>query len=322
MKSIIDRIERFGLVPVVKLEDAAKAVPLAAALRKGGLPVVEVTFRTAAAAESIRKIREANPEMCLGAGTVLTEDQARQACEAGAEFLVTPGFNRKVVEFALSRGVPVIPGCSCPTDLETALEYGLSAVKFFPAEASGGLPALKAMSAPYGMLRYLPTGGINAKNLRDYLAFDKVFACGGSWMVRDDLVSAGDFDGIARLTAEAVAVVLGFDLAHIGVNPRDGSAQGIAERFASLLGAGIKEGSGSIFAGTAIEAMKAPGRGVNGHIAIRTRSIPRAVDWLSRQGFEVDPASEWRDGKGKLSSVFLKEEIGGFAVHLLREEAG
>ena len=315
----IQQLALFGLVPVIRLEDAAQAVPLAAALRKGGLPVAEVTFRTAAAADSIRRIREADPAMRVGAGTVLSPEQVDQAIEAGAGFIVTPGFSRRVVERCLERGVPVVPGCSGPTDMETALEYGLDAVKFFPAEASGGLAALKAMSAPYGSLRFVPTGGIDAKNLKDYLAFDKVLACGGSWMVKEDLVAAGDFDGVTRLTAEAVAIVLGFELAHVGVNPGGGSARSIAEAFAALLGAGIKEGNSSIFAGTAVEVLKEDGRGARGHLGVRTRSIVRAVDWLERQGLSVDASSEKRDAKGRRVAVYLKEEIGGFAVHLVQE---
>jgi len=315
---IVERIGLYGLVPVIRLEDAAQAVPLASALRKGGLPVAEVTFRTDAAADSIRRIREADPGMCVGAGTVLSPEQADQAIEAGAGFIVSPGINRRVVERCLERGVPVVPGCSCPTDLETALEYGLHAVKFFPAEASGGLAALKAMSAPYGSLRFLPTGGIDAKNLKDYLAFDKVFACGGSWMVKEDLVAAGDFEGVTRLTAEAVAIVLGFELAHVGVNPGTGSAREIAEGFAAMLGAGLKEGASSYFAGTAVEVVKEDGRGAHGHLAVRTRSIPRAVAWLEQKGIAVDASSEKRDGKGRLVAVYLREEIGGFAVHLLQ----
>jgi 2-dehydro-3-deoxyphosphogluconate aldolase/(4S)-4-hydroxy-2-oxoglutarate aldolase len=318
--AMVDRIEKFGLVPVIKLEEASQAVPLADALCRGGLPVAEVTFRTSAAAESIRRIRAAHPEMCVGAGTVLSEEQARKALDAGAEFMVSPGFNRPVVEFCLAEGVPVVPGCSGPTDMEMALGYGLSAVKFFPAEASGGIVALKAMAAPYGSLRFMPTGGVDAKNLKDYLAFDRVFACGGSWMVKEDLLAAGDFASVERLAAEAVAEVLGFEIAHVGVNmPDEPSASDAAGRFAALLGMPGKAGNSSIFVGTLVEVMKSKGRGDMGHLAIRTRSIARAVDWLARQGFERDTASESRDAKGKVRTVYLKESIGGFAVHLVQK---
>ncbi len=318
--AMVDRIATYGLVPVIKLEDAAQAVSLADALCRGGLPVAEVTFRTAAAAESIRRIRAAHPEMCVGAGTVLSAAQAQQALDAGAEFIVTPGFNRPVVEFCLEKGIPVVPGCSGPTDMESALAYGLSAVKFFPAEASGGLSALKAMAAPYGSLRFMPTGGIDAKNLKDYLAYDRIFACGGSWFVKEDLVAAGDFAAIERLTAEAVALVLDLELAHVGVDADTAEeAGGLAGRFSKLLGAATRELPGAIFVGTGIEIMKKRSTDVHGHIAIRTASVARAVDWLAREGLEVDPAREVKDAKGKTRLVFLKESFGGFGVHLTQK---
>ncbi len=315
--ALVGRIAAFGLVPVIKLEDAAQSVPLADALCRGGLPVAEVTFRTAAAAESIRRIRDAHPEMCVGAGTVLSVEQAEKALAAGAEFVVTPGFNRPVVEFCLGRGLPVVPGCSGPTDMEMALGYGLSSVKFFPAEASGGLAALKAMAAPYGSLRFMPTGGIDAKNLRDYLAYDRVFACGGSWFVKEDLLAAGDFAAVEKLTAEAVALVLDFELAHVGLSAADETEAGaFASRFQAMLGFGRRELPGAIFVGAAVEVMKKPEPFAHGHLAIRTASIPRALDWLARQGFPVDPDRIGRDPQGRIRLAFLKETIGGFGVHL------
>jgi len=318
--TMVDRIATFGLVPVIKLEDAAQAVPLADALCRGGLPVAEVTFRTAAAAESIRRIRAAHPEMCVGAGTVLSAVQAQQALDAGAEFIVTPGFNRPVVEFCLEKGIPVVPGCSGPTDMESALAYGLSAVKFFPAEASGGLSALKAMAAPYGSLRFMPTGGIDAKNLKDYLAYDRIFACGGSWFVKEDLVVAGDFVAVEKLTAEAVALVLDLELAHVGIDTDTVEEAGsLAGRFSKVLGAASRELSGSIFVGTGIEVLKKRSTDVHGHIAIRTASVARAVDWLARQGIETDPSREVKDAKGKTRLVYLKDSFGGFGVHLTQK---
>ena len=318
--SVMDRIDRFGLVPVIKLEDAAQAVPLADALCRGGLPVAEVTFRTAAAAESIRRIRAAHPEMLVGAGTVTSVEMAQQALDAGAEFLVGPGFNRAVVEFCLAKGVTVLPGCSSPTDMETALGYGFTTVKFFPAEASGGLAALKAMAAPFGSLRFMPTGGIDLKNLKDYLSFDQVVACGGSWLVKEDLIAAGDFAAIERLTAEAVSEVLGLELAHIGIDMDTPEEAGsLASRFSKLLGTATRELPGAIFVGTGIEILKKRSTDPHGHIAIRTANVARAVDWLTRQGLEVDPAREVKDAKGKTRLVFLKESFGGFGVHLTQK---
>jgi 2-dehydro-3-deoxyphosphogluconate aldolase/(4S)-4-hydroxy-2-oxoglutarate aldolase len=206
MGEIEKRVASARLLPVVILESADDAVPLARALVAGGLPVAEVTFRTAAAAESIRRIAAEVPDLLLGAGTVLTERNVEDAAKAGAGFLVTPGFNPAVVTAARAAGLPIIPGINNPTGVEQAMSHDLSVVKFFPAEATGGVPFLKALMGPYGGMRFVPTGGIGPKNLGSYLALKAVLACGGSWMVEPALVREGRFDEITRLTAEAVAL--------------------------------------------------------------------------------------------------------------------
>ena len=207
MNDTLKEIGHTGIVPVVVLNKVADAVPLADALIKGGLPCAEVTFRTDAAEESIREIAKKFPEMFVGAGTVLTTEQVDRAIGAGAKFIVSPGFNPKVVEYCIKNNYPICPGIMTPTELEMALGFGLDVVKFFPAENAGGLKMIKAMAAPYTMMKFMPTGGINATNVRDYLACDKILACGGSWMVKGDLISAGKFDEIQKLTAEAAAIV-------------------------------------------------------------------------------------------------------------------
>lgn len=207
MNDTLKQIGSTGIVPVVVLNKAVDAEPLAQALVKGGLPCAEVTFRTDAAEESIRRIAKKFPEMFVGAGTVLTTEQADRAVGAGAKFIVSPGLNPKVVEHCLKKGYPITPGIMTPTELEMALGFGLDVVKFFPAENAGGLKMIKAMSAPYTMMKFMPTGGINATNVRDYLACNKILACGGSWMVKGDLISAGDFAEIEKLTREAAAIV-------------------------------------------------------------------------------------------------------------------
>lgn len=205
MDEVLKRIGELKLVPVVVIEDAKDSGPLADALAAGGLPLAEITFRTEAAPEAIRTMA-ARGDLLVGAGTVLTVDQVKSAVDAGARFIVSPGINPKVVGYCVEKGIPVTPGICTPTDIETALGFGLKVVKFFPAEALGGLKLLKAMSAPYGMMRFIPTGGINASNLPGYLAFPKVLACGGSWMVKKDLIAAGRFDEIEGLTREAVEI--------------------------------------------------------------------------------------------------------------------
>lgn len=206
MNEVLQKLSEMHIVPVVVLNDAKDAAPLAKALCDGGLPCAEVTFRTDAAQESIRIMTEQFPEMLVGAGTVLTTDQVDRAVAAGAKFIVSPGLNPKVVRYCVEKGIPITPGCANASDIEQALECGLEVVKFFPAEQAGGLPMIKALAAPYTMMKFMPTGGINAKNVKDYLAYDRIFACGGSWMVKGDMVANGEFDKITQLTKEAVEI--------------------------------------------------------------------------------------------------------------------
>lgn len=207
MSTVAEKIAELGVVPVVVLEDAKDAAPLAKALVEGGLPCAEVTFRTAAAEESIKLMTAEYPDMFVGAGTVLTIDQVDRAVAAGAKFIVSPGFDPEIVDYCLEKEIPVFPGCITPSEVAQAVKRGLKVVKFFPAEQFGGVATIKAIAAPYVGLKFMPTGGVNAKNLESYLGCDKIIACGGSWMVKGDLVKAGKFDEIKDLTAEAVKLV-------------------------------------------------------------------------------------------------------------------
>ena len=200
-------IAQYGVVPVVVLEDEKDALPLAEALIKGGLPVAEVTFRTAAAEGSIKAMCEAYPEMMVGAGTVLSVEQVDRALKAGARFIVTPGFDEEVVDYCIANNIPVYPGTVTPSEVTKAVKRGLNICKFFPAEQYGGVSTIKALSAPFTTVKFMPTGGVSAKNLKDYLSCGKIVACGGSWMVKGDLIKAQQFDKIRELTAEAVALV-------------------------------------------------------------------------------------------------------------------
>jgi 2-dehydro-3-deoxyphosphogluconate aldolase/(4S)-4-hydroxy-2-oxoglutarate aldolase len=205
MNTIFEQLSTFRVVPVITLHDAANAVPLAQALCEGGLPCAEVTFRTAAAAEGIKNMTAAYPEMLVGAGTVLTPTQVDAAVAAGAKFIVAPGLNPEVVRYCKKIGVPMLPGVMTPSEIEQGLALGLTHLKFFPAESAGGAPMLRALSAPYGAVRFMPTGGVTTANLNDYLSLKSVFACGGSWMVKEDLIATGNYAEITRLTREAVA---------------------------------------------------------------------------------------------------------------------
>jgi len=207
--TLSERLRTIKIVPVIALDNAADAVPLGAALRESGIPVAEITFRSPAAAEAIRRLRDADPDILIAAGTVLNAAQAKAAQQAGADFIVSPGFNPNTVKACQDMDIPITPGINNPTAIEAALEHGIDTVKYFPAEASGGIPMLKALLAPYAMLKIMPTGGINAKNIRDYLAIKNVIACGGSWMVEKSLLAAQNWAGIRRLGKEAVALVQG-----------------------------------------------------------------------------------------------------------------
>ncbi|MBQ1255724.1 MAG: bifunctional 4-hydroxy-2-oxoglutarate aldolase/2-dehydro-3-deoxy-phosphogluconate aldolase [Clostridia bacterium] len=317
--NIMDKLSLAGLVPVIKVEDANDAVPLCKALKDGGLPVAEITFRTAAAEEAIKNVHEALPDVMLGAGTVLTIDQVKRAVAAGAAYIVSPGLNPTVVGYCVENNIPILPGCSSPSDIETALSFGLDTVKFFPAEAAGGIAFIKAISAPYGNMKFVPTGGISEKNLMDYLSFSKVRAAGGSWMVPADAVKNKDWAKITELTRQAVKVMLGFELMHIGINSASPEkAMKDAKMFSLLTGLTLKDGDSSVFAGGEFEFMKKPFRGTNGHIALGVNDIARAKWHLEMRGFKFDEESAVvKDGK--VVAIYLKDEIAGFAVHLLKK---
>ena len=203
MKTLEEQFYEYAVVPVVVLDDADDAAPLAEALIKGGLPCAEVTFRTEAAEESIRIMSEKYPDMLVGAGTVLTTEQVDRAVATGAKFIVSPGFDPEIVDYCMEKNIPVFPGCVSPSEVAQAVKRGLKVVKFFPAEQAGGLAMLKAMAAPYTMLKFMPTGGINTKNLKEYLGFSKILCCGGSWMVKGDMIKNKEFDKITEMTREA-----------------------------------------------------------------------------------------------------------------------
>jgi 2-dehydro-3-deoxyphosphogluconate aldolase/(4S)-4-hydroxy-2-oxoglutarate aldolase len=320
MNPILEKLGTIGIVPVIKIDDPAKAAPLAKALIAGGIPCAEVTFRTAQGEEAMRRITAEVPDILLGAGTVLTTAQVDKAIAAGAKFIVSPGFNPKVVAYCAEKGIPITPGCSNPSDIEAALEAGLEVVKFFPAEQSGGLDYIKAIAAPYGALKFMPTGGINAGNIAKYTAYDKILACGGSWMVGAELIKAGDFAKITALCLEALQSMLGFSMMHIGVNAgSELEAMKGAKCFESLFGFSVKVGSSSIFASDGIEIMKIPGFGKMGHIAIATWSVPKAIGYLERLGVAFNHDSVKRTASGDINVIYLKDEILGFAVHLLQK---
>lgn len=317
MTELLKKIRDVGFVPLLVLEDAEDAVPFAKALAAGGVPIAEVTFRTEAAAEVIRRIAAEVPEVLVGAGTVHSTAQAQQAVQAGAQFIVTPGFNPQVVRWCLDNGVAIVPGTVSPADLEQALGFGLEVCKFFPAEAYGGIQTLKSLAGPYAGLKFMPTGGVSPENMNDYMALGNVLAVGGSFMAPDKLVKAKAWDEIAALCRKTVQDHLGFELLHIGINT-ESEAQGkqVAGQLAALFGLPITETPGAYFAGGMAEVMKGKGRGQMGHIGIATNDLPRAVAYFEAQGVQFDHSTDTFDPTGRLTLVYFAQEVGGFALHL------
>jgi 2-dehydro-3-deoxyphosphogluconate aldolase/(4S)-4-hydroxy-2-oxoglutarate aldolase len=307
-----------GLVPVVTITDADKAEGLGKALSKGGIPIAEITFRTPAAADGIRHMADTVPDVLVGAGTVINTELAKKAIQAGAKFIVSPGFNPGVVQYCLEQGVPVIPGINNPAGIEAALEAGLTTVKFFPAEASGGTTMLKALSAPFPQVRFMPTGGISPANLGDYASLDSVLAIGGSWMVPSDRIASNSWEEITQLCKTARTTLQGFSFAHLGINSEGEQHGGSIARFFSNIGFPVSEGSSSYFVSDLIEVMKSPFRGSNGHIALNTHNIARAIAFLASLGFTALESTAKYRGE-KMIAIYLEPEIAGFAIHLLKK---
>ncbi|MGI6270077.1 MAG: bifunctional 4-hydroxy-2-oxoglutarate aldolase/2-dehydro-3-deoxy-phosphogluconate aldolase [Candidatus Howiella sp.] len=317
MHTLLEQIKRVGLVPVIKLEQPEKALPLAEALAAGGIPVAEITFRAPGADRAIAAVAEGCPDILLGAGTVTTTKQVDEAVAAGAKYIISPGFDPKIVSYCVERNILIVPGCASPGDVSMAARMGLEAVKFFPAEAAGGIKMLRALAGPFADMRFMPTGGIGPENLRDYLAFPRVIACGGSWMVPEKLLAGDQFEAITALAREAVFRMLDVRLDHIGINHRDGNdALHTVEAFAGITGNPVTEIPVSFFAQPSVEVMKAADRGKNGHIAFSVTSVDRAVRFFESQGYTFDYSSRKNYSDGTARFIYFSEEIGGFAVHL------
>jgi len=317
-EALFEQIHTIGLVPVVKIDDASKAEGLAGALIAGGLPCAEVTFRTQAAEEAIKRITKAYPEMLVGAGTVTNLEYAKKAVAAGAKFLVSPGFNPTVVDWALENNVPIVPGVCTPSDIEAGISRGLTTLKFFPAEVSGGVDMLKNFAGPFPDLLFMPTGGISTKNLASYARQPNVLAVGGSWMVKADLIEAEDWQAIEDLSREAVRTLQGLEFAHMGINNQDAAEAEKTIKGLEALGMVKKSGSSSTFLDTTIEVLPKQYLGKMGHIGFRCFSIERTLSYLSQFGFSVNEETIAHDAKGKIKVCYLEQELSGFAVHLIK----
>ena len=315
---VLKRLAQSGVVPVVVLEDAKDAVPTAKAMLAGGIDVMEITFRTAAAADSIKAVAQECPDMVVGAGTVINLEQCKLAVECGAKFIVSPGYDEETVAWCCDNGIPVTPGCVTPTEIMMALKHGLKVLKFFPANVYGGLSAIKSLAGPFGGVKFIPTGGVNAQNLAEFISSPYIHAVGGSWICPKADIAAGNFDKITALCKEARKTLLGFEVAHIGINTPDADASmDVCKAFNDAFDFNIKQGNSSNFASTGVEVMKTMFKGANGHIAIRTNKMIPAIAEMERRGYELDMDSV--KDKNNIKAVYFKNEIGGFAVHLLQK---
>lgn len=320
MENVLDLISKVGIVPVIKLDSSDNAIALVDSLAKGGIPIAEITFRTDAAYESIKKVSSQRPGILVGAGTVIKKEQVDKAIEAGAKFIVSPGFNPKIVSYCIDKKITITPGCTTPSEIEQAIEFGLKVIKFFPSEQSGGLEKIKALSGPYTNMKFIPTGGIDLKNIATYTQNEKVLACGGTFMVKDDFIKSGEFDKITELSKTSIKTMLDFSLVHIGINSNsEEEAKTIVNTFSSIFSLPIKDGRSSAFAGTIVEVMKLNGYGKNGHIAISTTNVIKAKYHLESIGIKFDEESIKKDANDNITVIYLKEEIAGFAVHLVKK---
>lgn len=327
MKAIEERLEELKVIPVVKLDRAEDGVPLAKALIDGGIPAAEITFRTECAREAIETVSRRFPEMFVGAGTVLNTEQADAAIRAGAKFIVSPGFDPSIVRFCQGRGVPILPGCVTATEVQQAISLGLKILKFFPAEQAGGLKVIKALSAPFPQIKWMPTGGISLKNLKEYLDFPKIIACGGSYLAKNADIDAGNWDGITELCHQTVALVhgggeqdFGFEVLHVGFNQEsEEEAEKSAETLKNLFDFGKRETPISIFSTDRIEIMKKQGAGRLGHVAIGANDAAVAKKYLEDKGVEFDETTASYLPDGRLKLIYLRDEIAGFAFHLIQK---
>lgn len=317
---ILKKIRDIGILPVIKLDKVSDAVPLAKALAAGGIPAAEITYRTAAAEESIKAVAKACPEVLVGAGTVTSIEQAKSAIAAGAKFVLAPGFDPEVVDYCISKKVPMIPGVSSATQIEQAAKRGLKLVKLFPASVLGGPAMIKALGGPFPDMMFMPTGGVNTDNVVDYAKLPNVFAVGGSWMVKEDMINNGKWDLITEESRKAELAIQGFSFAHVGINATKAED---AEKIAGLIALfGFPQipGEKSIFNNKEFEIMRKDGRGTCGHIGIRTANVDRAAAYLSQFGFKavMETGKHTGDENSPMKFVYLLPEIGGFAFHLVR----
>ena len=318
MNEVFTKIKNAGIIPVIKLKSVEQALSLAKALIDGGIFAAEITFRSEFAPEGIKAIKKKFPEMLLGAGTVINKEYAKKAIDAGAEFIVSPGLNPSVVEYAIEKKVPIIPGVATSSEIEQALSYNLEYLKFFPAEALGGVKMLNALAGPFPNVKFMATGGISLENMTDYLKCKNVFSIGGSWMINDD------FESVTRISKESVKTLHGFTFSHLGINSQDKEEASTISATLELFGFNRSEKdfcweNKSTIQFPFFEVLKATDSGQNGKIGIKTWNVERAINYLKR--FNINPnmaTASYFDEKNHsdINSVFLDKSIGGFSIEI------
>jgi len=317
MNKIIDQLDEFGFFPIVEIADVQSVRPLCDALLSSDVPVIEIVLRTPSATEAMRIVRDEFPAMLLGAGTVLSPEDAKKATDAGAKFLLSPGFNPRVIDYCIEHNITIVPGVNTPTLIEWALEKGIDVVKFFPAEASGGLEYLKSMSNPFKKVRFVPTGGVNSTNLSAYLGFDKVVACGGTWIAKNSLINAGKFDEIVRIADESQRTMLGFELASLVVNARPEESDSFGRIVELLFPVKNIPAQARDNGCRRARISETPGSRNQDIIEISTSSIKRATAYLLRKGFksleDTDPTA------APNKSILLEQVSARYALKLVEK---
>lgn len=317
----MQKIFDIGLVPLISLEDANDAVPLGKALVAAGVPIAEITFRTAAGSAAIEKAVLEVPELLVGAGTIHDIPHAKEAFDKGAKFIVTPSFNREVIDWCLGNGIDIIPGTATPVEVEEARALGLKTCKFFPAEAYGGTKTLKALAGPFADIKFMPTGGVNENNMLDYLSLTNVAAIGGSFMAPEKLIEEKNWSAITAASKAVVKKMLGFELGHIGIHAQDANnANQIATALSDMFLQEKIEFPGAYFAGSLAEIVKTPFFGDKGHICIDTIDMERALAYFSNQKISFKEDSWIKDENGNVKVVYLQEQVGGFSIHLRKKQ--
>jgi len=320
MWDMLKKLTDTGIIPVIKVEDPETAVPLANALRNGGINTIEVTVRNNTAFDSIKKIKEAYPDMLVGAGTILNPQMTRQAMDNGADYIVTPGFDEETVTFCQKAGITIIPGCVTPSEVQKAVNMGLKVLKFFPAGRYGGVEGIKELAGPFSDVRFVPTGGIGFGDLEQYLRCEEVAAVGGSFIAKADVIARHDWETITKNCKRCIELALGFEIGHVGMNfSNKEEALCVANELNTRFPLGLKIGEGSTFLGTSVEFMHGPYYGTHGHIGFRTNSAERAKAYFEQVGFSVVEESIAYNDKGVMKFFYLKEEVGGFALHVVKK---